>query len=69
MARKNLCYTEREEGYLTDEEVKDFQRLVWQTKGIKLSFNEASDQALRLVLVTEEYIKFKQNKVDVERYD
>ena len=54
---------------VTPDEVKEFKKLVLQTKGINLTTEQAYDQASRLVLITEEYIKFKQNKVDVERYD
>lgn len=55
--------------FITPEELEEFKRLVLQDKGITLSDEEAVEQASRLVRITEEYIKFKRNDYDIERYD
>lgn len=50
-------------GIVTDEELQEFKSLVFKTKGIKLTDEEAYDQASRLVLLVEEYVKFKNKQV------
>lgn len=45
---------------ITEDELQEFKLLVSKHKGIKLTNEEAYDQASRLVRVVEGYIKFKQ---------
>ena len=40
-------------GYLTPEEIVEFQKLCKDVKGITLSYEEAEDQATRLVMLLE----------------
>ena len=45
--------------YLTPEEVKEFQKLVFKTKKIKLTNDEALDQGTRLIMLMEAMQKSK----------
>ncbi len=40
-------------GFLTPNEIKEFQELVYKDKGIKLTEEEALDQGTRLITVIE----------------
>ena len=49
MNQKNLCVNELTQ-YLTDKEILEFQKLVLQIHHKKLTFEEAKEQATKLVM-------------------
>lgn len=49
-------------GYLTPEEITEFQRLVKETMGRDITPEEAEDQGTRLVMLMEAMVKFSAPK-------
>lgn len=48
--------------YLTPDEVAEFKQIIFKTKGIKLTDEEALDQGTRLIMLMETMQKFKFEK-------
>lgn len=49
---------------LTNEEIQEFKKITYETKGLKLNDEQALDQGLRLVVLFELILKNDRSSID-----